>query len=61
MSFYKFGTIGFLLADVEVAIDSPDEDGLGNYLRGPNVMMGYYEDERIQKVLMRKAGLEPVI
>ena len=39
------GTIGFPIADVEVSIDSPDENGMGEILvRGGNVMLGYYED-----------------
>jgi len=41
----KPGTIGYPIAGVEVAIDSPDEDGIGEILvRGDNVMLGYYED-----------------
>ncbi len=39
------GTIGYPLAGIEVAIDSPDEDGIGEIIaRGGNVMLGYYED-----------------
>lgn len=39
------GTIGFPIAGVEVAIDSPDENGMGEIItRGGNVMLGYYED-----------------
>jgi len=38
------GTIGIPITDVEVAIDSPDENGMGEILvRGGNVMLGYYE------------------
>lgn len=38
------GTIGFPITDVEVSIDSPDENGMGEILvRGDNVMLGYYE------------------
>jgi len=41
----KPGTIGFPLADVEVAINNPDENGMGEIIvRGKNVMLGYYED-----------------
>jgi long-chain acyl-CoA synthetase len=41
----KTGTIGHPLADIEVAIDSPDENGMGELItRGSNVMIGYYED-----------------
>lgn len=38
------GTIGFPISDVEVSIDEPDENGMGEILvRGGNVMLGYYE------------------
>jgi long-chain acyl-CoA synthetase len=41
----KPGTIGHPLSNIEVTIDNPDENGLGELLtRGPNVMLGYYED-----------------
>jgi long-chain acyl-CoA synthetase len=39
------GTIGYPIKDVEVAILDPDEIGMGELIvRGPNVMLGYYED-----------------
>lgn len=39
------GSIGHPLAGVEVAIDMPDEDGMGEIItRGGNVMLGYYEN-----------------
>ncbi len=39
------GTIGHPLGGVEVAIESPDENGTGEIItRGGNVMLGYYED-----------------
>lgn len=39
------GTIGFPLKGVQVSIDSPDENGMGEIItRGENVMLGYYED-----------------
>ena len=45
------------MADVEVAIDSPDEDGLGEIIiRGPSVMLGYYEDEAETKNAIDKNG-----
>ena len=40
------GTLGVPIANVDVAIDQPDANGMGEILvRGSNVMMGYYEDE----------------
>ena len=39
------GTVGYPLAGIEVAIDAPDENGMGEIItRGPNVMLGYFED-----------------
>lgn len=46
----KTGTIGQPLKGISVAIDNPDENGMGEIVtRGPNVMMGYYEDEKATK------------
>lgn len=39
------GTVGHPLGGIEVAIDSPDENGMGEIIaRGKNVMLGYYEN-----------------
>jgi long-chain acyl-CoA synthetase len=39
------GTVGHPLSGIEVAIDSPDENGMGEIIvRGDNVMLGYYEN-----------------
>ena len=40
------GTVGKPLPGVEVRISDPDSTGVGEVIaRGPNVMLGYYEDE----------------
>ncbi len=40
------GTVGKPLPGVEVRISEPDPSGVGEVIaRGPNVMLGYYEDE----------------
>jgi len=40
------GTVGKPLPGVEVRISDPDPTGVGEVIaRGPNVMLGYYEDE----------------
>ncbi|MEN8905705.1 MAG: AMP-binding protein [Clostridiales bacterium] len=42
----KAGTIGYPINEVEVKIDDPDEDGIGELLtKGKNVMLGYYENQ----------------
>jgi long-chain acyl-CoA synthetase len=47
------GSVGPPLPDVEIRIDDPDEDGVGEILgRGPNVMLGYHDNpEETKKVL----------
>ncbi len=42
---FKFGSAGLPLPCCEVKINDPDEDGVGEiYVRGKNVMQGYYDD-----------------
>lgn len=42
----KTGSIGKPLPGVEVQIDEPNEEGIGELIaRGPNIMAGYYENE----------------
>lgn len=49
----KFGSVGLPLPEVEIKIDNPNEDGIGEIIvKGPNVMLGYYEmEEETKKVL----------
>ncbi|NLO94041.1 MAG: AMP-binding protein [Clostridiaceae bacterium] len=51
------GTIGIPVKDVEVTIDNPDENGMGEILvRGQNVMLGYYENPEETKEVMLEEG-----
>ena len=44
------GSVGFPMVDVEIKIDNPNTDGIGEVLlKGPNVMQGYYENEEATK------------
>lgn len=44
------GSVGIAPEGVEIKIDSPDENGVGEVLvKGPNVMLGYYENEKATK------------
>lgn len=51
------GTIGLPLGGIEVAIDAPDEDGMGEIVtRGGNVMLGYYENEAANEEVFFSKG-----
>lgn len=44
------GSVGHAMPGVEVKINDPDEDGIGElYARGPNIMKGYLDDEAANK------------
>ena len=45
---FKDDAAGLLLPRVEVKINNPDEDGIGEiWAKGPNVMLGYYKNEKL--------------
>ena len=42
----RSGSIGYPLPEVEIKIDNPNEEGIGEIIaKGPNVMLGFYENE----------------
>ena len=42
----KYGSVGLPMENVEIKINNPNEEGIGEIIaKGPNVMIGYYEDE----------------
>ena len=46
ISAIRYGSCGLPLANIDVKIDEPNEDGVGEIIaKGPNVMSGYYENE----------------
>ena len=49
----KAGSIGIPLKNVQIKINNPDKNGVGEILgKGPNIMLGYYEnDEETKKAL----------
>ena len=49
----KFGSVGLPLPEVEIKIDNPNEEGIGEIIaKGPNIMLGYYEmEEETSEVL----------
>lgn len=55
---HVFGTIGRALPNIEVRIDDPNEEGLGELMvKGPNVMLGYYGDEEATKETLEDGWL----
>ena len=52
------GSVGKPLPGVEVKIDSPDENGVGEVLaRGQNVMVGYYNNEEATEAVLQDRWL----
>jgi len=50
----KYGSIGPALKSVELDIYEPDEKGIGEIrVKGPNVMLGYYENEEATKEVLK--------
>ena len=46
----RYGSIGYPMTNVEIKIDNPNEEGVGEIIaKGPNVMLGYYENEEATK------------
>jgi len=53
----RVGSIGKKLPSIEVKIENPDEEGVGELLaKGPNIMLGYYENEEATKSALDKEG-----
>ena len=47
---FKIGSIGKPLPHVQVKIENPNEEGMGELLvKGPSVMLGYYQNEEATK------------
>lgn len=49
----RYGSVGFPMINVEVKIHKPNENGIGEIIaKGPNVMLGYYENEEATKEVL---------
>ena len=53
----RIGSVGQKLPNIEVKIENPDEEGVGELLaKGPNIMLGYYENEEATKSTIDSEG-----
>jgi long-chain acyl-CoA synthetase len=51
-------SVGVAIPDVEIKIDDPDENGIGEIIaRGPNIMLGYYKNEAATKEVLKDGWL----
>ncbi len=49
----RYGSVGFPLRNVEIKIFEPNEEGIGEVIaKGPNVMLGYFENEEATKEVL---------
>lgn len=49
----RYGSVGFPLKDVEIRISGANEEGIGEVIaKGPNVMLGYFENEEATKEVL---------
>lgn len=53
----KIGSIGKAFPSLDVKIDSPNEEGVGELLaKGPSIMLGYYDNEEATKEAIDSEG-----
>ena len=53
-SFQKLGSVGLPMKNVQVEIENKDDKGIGEIkVKGPNVMLGYYEMEDLTKEVLQ--------
>ncbi len=51
---FKDSSVGVAIPDVEIKIDQPNEEGVGEIItRGENVMLGYFKDEEATEESLR--------
>ncbi|MDO5556316.1 MAG: AMP-binding protein [Clostridia bacterium] len=55
----KIGSVGKIFPNVKVKIIEKDEDGVGEiWVKGPSVMIGYYQNEEANKEIFEKGWLK---
>lgn len=54
---YCFGSVGTVLPGIDLKIDNPDPEGIGEIaVKGPNVTAGYYKNDRATEELFNEEG-----
>ena len=52
--YHRPGSVGFAMNSVELKLENKDENGIGEVVvKGPNVMLGYYENEEATKKVLK--------
>lgn len=55
----KFGSVGIPLTGIDIKIDNPNEEGIGEIIvKGPNVMLGYYENKEATDDVLKEINGE---
>lgn len=55
--FRRKGSVGIVMKSIDVKIDNKDSDGIGEIkVKGPTVMMGYYNNEEATKTVLSDDG-----
>ena len=53
-TYYKAKSCGMPIPNVEFKVNNPNEKGVGEIIvKGPNVMLGYYENEEETKKVLK--------
>ncbi len=51
--YQKPGSVAFALPNVEIKIDNPNKQGIGEiWVKGPNIMLGYYDNEEATREVL---------
>ncbi len=51
--YQKPGSVAFALPNVEIKIDNPNKQGIGEiWVKGPNIMLGYYDNEEVTREVL---------
>ncbi|KPK64647.1 hypothetical protein AMJ83_00090 [candidate division WOR_3 bacterium SM23_42] len=54
----KVKSVGVPIPDVEIKVADPDENGIGEIIaRGPNIMLGYYKNEKATNEVLKDGWL----